>query len=120
MASARARRSAATRSPFLMRCTTCSEVTVGSGFCDQPNAEHLLFATRNGRPYTTNKVAEYRLYPLLKKLGIPQCGLNGFRHTCQLATDGGSITDDCAETASPLRPVDHTAELRAHHRAGAA
>lgn len=47
----------------------------------KPNAEHLLFATRNGRPHTTNKVAELRLYPLLKKLGIPQCGLNGFRHT---------------------------------------
>jgi integrase len=47
----------------------------------KPNAEHLLFATRSGRPHTTNKVAEYRLYPLLKELGIPQCGLNGFRHT---------------------------------------
>lgn len=47
----------------------------------KPNVEHLLFATRNGRPHTTNKVAEYRLYPLLKQLGIPQCGLNGFRHT---------------------------------------
>jgi integrase len=47
----------------------------------KPNTEHLLFATRNGRPCTTNKVAEYQLYPLLKKLGIPQCGLNGFRHT---------------------------------------
>ena len=47
----------------------------------KPNAEHLLFATRNRRPQTTNKVAELRLYPLLKKLGIPQCGLNGFRHT---------------------------------------
>ena len=47
----------------------------------KPNADHLLFATRNGRPCTTNKVAEYQLYPLLKRLGIPQCGLNGFRHT---------------------------------------
>ena len=50
------------------------------GVC-KPNSEHLLFATRNGRPHTTNKVAELRLYPLLKELGIPQCGLNGFRHT---------------------------------------
>lgn len=24
---------------------------------------------------------EYRLHPLLKRLGIPACGLNGFRHT---------------------------------------
>lgn len=47
----------------------------------KPNSEHLLFATRSGRPHTTNKIAEYRLYPLLKRLGIPQCGLNGFRHT---------------------------------------
>jgi len=46
----------------------------------KPNAEHLLFATRNGRPQTTNKIAELRLYPLLHKLCIPQCGLNGFRH----------------------------------------
>ena len=47
----------------------------------KPNTEHLLFATRTRRPHTTNKVAEYRLYPLLEKLGIPQCGLNGFQHT---------------------------------------
>ncbi len=47
----------------------------------KPNAAGLLFATRSGRPHTTNKVNEYRLHPLLKKLGIPACGLNGFRHT---------------------------------------
>jgi integrase len=47
----------------------------------KPNSEGLLFATRSGRPHTTNKIAEYRLHPLLKELGIPPCGLNGFRHT---------------------------------------
>lgn len=46
-----------------------------------PNPERLLFATRSGRPHTTNKVNEYRLHPLLKCLGIPPCGLVGFRHT---------------------------------------
>jgi integrase len=30
---------------------------------------------------TTNKIEKYRLYPLLKELGIPQRGLNGFTHT---------------------------------------
>jgi integrase len=47
----------------------------------KPNAVRLLFATRSGRPHTTNKVNEYRLHPLLRKLGIPSCGLNGFRRT---------------------------------------
>lgn len=47
----------------------------------KPNATRLLFATRSGRPHTTNKINEYRLHPLLRKLGIPPCGLNAFRHT---------------------------------------
>ena len=47
----------------------------------KPNAARLLFATRSGRPHTTNKVNEYRLHPLLKRLGIPLCGTVGFRHT---------------------------------------
>ena len=47
----------------------------------KPNDAGLLFATRNGRPYTTNKVNQYRLSPLLGKLAIPCCSLNGFRHT---------------------------------------
>lgn len=54
----------------------------------KPNAARLLFATRSGRPHTSNKISEYRLGPLIKQLNaepgeskIPRCGLNGFRHT---------------------------------------
>ena len=53
-----------------------------------PNPERLLFATRSGRPHTSNKISEYRLKPLIEDLNtepgkskIPYCGLNGFRHT---------------------------------------
>ena len=76
----------------------------------KPNAEHLLFATRNGRPQTTNKVAELRLYPLLRQLGIPQCGLNGFRHlhASLLQESGASV----AVAQRQLRHADPLTTLR--------
>jgi integrase len=45
------------------------------------NSEGWLFATRNGRPPSSNKVVEYQLWPILDALNIPRCGLHAFRHT---------------------------------------
>jgi integrase len=36
---------------------------------------------RTCNPDEAHPISEYRLHPLLRKLGIPQCGLNAFRHT---------------------------------------
>lgn len=46
------------------------------------NPAGFLFATRNGRPPSTNKVQNDRLRPILKALGIytPGLGLYSFRH----------------------------------------
>jgi len=46
-----------------------------------PNPQGFLFVTRNGRPPSSNKVVEYRLWTLLDALGIPRCGLHAFRHS---------------------------------------
>jgi integrase len=46
----------------------------------KPNEQGLLFVTRNGRPPSSNKVVEYRLWTILDALGIPRCGLHAFRH----------------------------------------
>jgi len=43
-----------------------------------PNPQGFLFATRNGRPPSSNKVVEYRLWTILDALGIPRCGLHAF------------------------------------------
>jgi integrase len=45
------------------------------------NPEGWLFATRNDRPPSSNKVVEYRLWPILDALDIPRCGLHAFRHS---------------------------------------
>ena len=46
----------------------------------RPNSLGLLFATRNGTPWDHNLVRKRKLHPLLKRLGIPQCGFHAFRH----------------------------------------
>jgi integrase len=46
----------------------------------RPNAAGLLFATRNGTPWDHGLVRKRKFHPLLKKLGIPQCGFHAFRH----------------------------------------
>ena len=57
----------------------------------KPNAGGFLFVTRNNRPPSSNKVVEYRLWPILDKLGIPRCGLHAFRHThTSLLLEGGA------------------------------
>ena len=45
----------------------------------RPNQQRLIFATRNGSPWDGKK-ARKALTPLLRDLGIPQCGLHAFRH----------------------------------------
>ena len=45
-----------------------------------PNSLGLLFATGNGTPWDHSLVRKRTFHPLLKKLGIPQCGFHAFRH----------------------------------------
>jgi integrase len=44
------------------------------------NPERLVFATRNGTPWDTNLHVKRKFRPLLRKLGIQECGLHAFRH----------------------------------------
>jgi len=46
-----------------------------------PNANGLLFATRNGTPWRANLLVKRKLHPLLEQLQIARCGLPAFRHT---------------------------------------
>jgi len=46
----------------------------------RPNVQGVLFATRSGTPWDHSLVRKRKLHPLLKKLGIPQCGFHAFRH----------------------------------------
>src|SRR5438270_615866 len=46
----------------------------------RPNLLGLLFASRNGRPWDHSLLRKRKFHPLLKKLGIPQCGFHSFRH----------------------------------------
>lgn len=53
--------------------------------------EKFLFTTRNGRPPSSNKVVEYRLWAILDALNIPRCGLHAFRHShAALLLDSGA------------------------------
>jgi integrase len=53
--------------------------------------EGLLFVSQSGRPWRESKVVEKRLNPLLRKLGIVQKGLNGFRHFNATEMDSKNI-----------------------------
>jgi integrase len=46
----------------------------------RPNPLGLLFATKTGTPWDHNLVRKRKFHPLLKKLGIRQCGFHAFRH----------------------------------------
>ncbi len=52
----------------------------------------LLFVNRNGRPFSSNKLREKQLHPLLVKLGIPRGGFHAARHgaTSALLADGAT------------------------------
>src|SRR6266704_1256802 len=48
-------------------------------------------STTPGRPPSSNKVVEYRLWTILDALGIPRCGLHAFRHShTALLLDSGA------------------------------
>ena len=47
----------------------------------RPNPLGLLFATKTGTPWDHSLVRKRKFHPLLKKLGIPQCGFHAFRHS---------------------------------------
>lgn len=47
----------------------------------KPNPSGFLFATRNGRPPSSNNVVEHHLGPLLDALEMDRRGLHAFRHT---------------------------------------
>jgi integrase len=46
----------------------------------KPNPDRLLFATRTGKPHTSNKVVQRKLWPILDSLKIPRAGFHAFRH----------------------------------------
>ena len=46
----------------------------------RPNSLGLLFATKAGTPWDHSLVRKRKFHPLLKKLGISQCGFHAFRH----------------------------------------
>ncbi|MFY9559085.1 MAG: site-specific integrase [Terriglobales bacterium] len=46
----------------------------------RPNSLGLLFATQSSTPWDHSLVRKRKFHPLLKKLGIPQCGFHAFRH----------------------------------------
>jgi len=51
----------------------------------------LLFCNRNGRAYTSQKVVEYHLWPLLDALKIKRAGFHAFRHAhTTLLLEGGA------------------------------
>jgi integrase len=52
----------------------------------------LLFVNHNGRPFSSNKLREKQLHPLLVKLGIPRGGFHAARHgaTSALLADGAT------------------------------
>ena len=51
----------------------------------------LLFSNRNGRPYTSQKIVEYHLWPLLDALKITRAGFHAFRHAhATLLLEGGA------------------------------
>ncbi len=45
----------------------------------RPNPLGLLFATQNATPRDHSLVRKRKFHPLLKKLGVPQCGFHAFR-----------------------------------------
>jgi integrase len=74
----------------------------------------FLFVTRNLRPPSSNKVVEYRLWPLLDALNIPRCGLHAFRHAvASLIVDAGYAPEVAQKQ---LRHSDVKTTLRYVHR----
>jgi len=64
----------------------CVDVAFSEGdgaalFCRQKQKTEALNANKgNGTPWDHSLVRKRKFHPLLKKLGIPQCGFHAFRH----------------------------------------
>ncbi|MGC0772361.1 MAG: tyrosine-type recombinase/integrase [Candidatus Acidiferrum sp.] len=57
----------------------------------KPNPLGLLFCNRNARAYTSQKIVEYHLWPLLDALKIKRAGFHAFRHAhATLLLEGGA------------------------------
>jgi len=54
----------------------------------------LLFVNKHGRPYSSNKLREKHLHPLLRRLGIPRGGFHAARHgaTSEMLANGVAPT----------------------------
>ena len=46
----------------------------------RPNTLGLVFATKNGTPWDHSLLRKRKFHPLLRNLGISQCGFHAFRH----------------------------------------
>ncbi|MFZ0914498.1 MAG: site-specific integrase [Candidatus Korobacteraceae bacterium] len=46
----------------------------------RPNTRGLVFATKNGTPWDHSLLRKRKFHPLLRNLGISQCGFHAFRH----------------------------------------
>ncbi|HET9321809.1 MAG TPA: site-specific integrase [Bryobacteraceae bacterium] len=80
----------------------------------QSNPRGFLFVTRNGRPPSSNKVVEHRLWTILDALGIPRCGLHAFRHThTALLLDSGA-TPKVIQRQLRHSDADTTLEIYGH------
>jgi integrase len=57
----------------------------------KPNPLGLLFCNRNAHAYTSQKIVEYHLWPLLDALKIKRAGFHAFRHAhATLLLEGGA------------------------------
>jgi integrase len=65
------------RFPISKELVACLRAFLGGW---HPNAQGLLFATTNGTPWDHSLTRKRKFHPLLKRLGIPQCGFHAFRH----------------------------------------
>ena len=78
----------------------------------RPNEKRLLFSNRRGNPYSENKVAQHRLWPILDALGIPRCGMHAFRHShASLLVSSGASPK---VTQAQLRHADVSTTMRVY------
>jgi integrase len=57
----------------------------------RPNAQQLVFATRNGTPWDANLLVKRKFRPMLRQLKIQECGLHAFRHANASLMDGLAV-----------------------------
>src|SRR5260370_39929674 len=75
-----------------------------------------VFARRNDRSRLSNKVVEYRLWPILDALDIPRCGLHAFRHSVASFIVDAGYSPEAAK--QQLRHTDARTTLNYIHLRG--